>query len=226
MRELADVIYRLADLEQRFSRSVRYGTVDQVRHRSGQVEVRARIGLDSDGEPLLSPWVPWAQAAGALRVHTPPTAGQQVRLIAPEGEARQATAEPFTHSDANPTPSDQLDRNVLTFGGWRIEWRETGIEISKGETKFTVSEGLIKAEIGDDVVLEVHNDKIVGRVDQSRLDVTAQQLRLKRADNRLFVNADNVAMRTGGSWLYVPASGAPLANAPVEVGPPPAEIMS
>lgn len=157
MREIGELIRRVSDLEHRVSRQIRYGTVQEVRHRDGQIEVRARIGLDTEGNHLLSPWVPWAQTAGALKVHTPPTSGQQVRLMAPDGEARQAVAEPFTWSDDNPTPSDQLDRNVLTFGGWRIEWKEGGIEVGKGGTKLTIAEGSFKFE-ADGVTHEITSD--------------------------------------------------------------------
>ena len=65
---------------------------------------------------FLSPWVPYAQFSGALRVHTPPTVGQQFTAMSPTGDFQQAVAVPLTHSTANPSPSTAAEQNVLSFG--------------------------------------------------------------------------------------------------------------
>lgn len=120
MRELVEAVARLAELERRVAGMVRHGTVEQVDPAKGRV--RLRLG-ETNGKPFLGPWVPYAQVAGALKVHTPPSVGQQMTLLSPTGDPRQAVALPMTWSNQNASPSQKGDEHVLTFGSCRIELR-------------------------------------------------------------------------------------------------------
>lgn len=119
--ELVELVARVSDLERRVSGMIRHGKVDQVDTK--KQELRLDLGKDVDGKKFLSPWISYAQMAGALKVHTPPSVGQQYTSISPTGEWQQAVAIPFTWSDQNKSPSDKQDENVLTFGNVRIELR-------------------------------------------------------------------------------------------------------
>jgi len=112
--ELVEMAGRIADLERRMSGMLRHGTVEEVDTKK-QI-VRLKHGNDVDGNPFLSPWIPYAQHAGALKVHTPPSKGQQYTIQAPNGDWQQAVAVPMTWSDQNKSPSEKDDENVLTFG--------------------------------------------------------------------------------------------------------------
>ena len=121
MREVAELAARIAELERRFSGIMRHGTVEEIdtaRHR-----VRLNFGNDVDGRPFLSPWVPYAQIAGALKVHTPPSKGQQFTALSPNGDWQQAVALPMTWSNQNASPSTAGTEHVLTFGGVRLTIR-------------------------------------------------------------------------------------------------------
>lgn len=120
MREIVEIVSRLAELERRVATMVRHGTVEAVDPEKQRV--RLRIG-GTDEKPFLGPWVPYAQIAGALKVHTPPSTGQQMTLLSPTGDPRQAIALPMTWSNQNASPSDKGDEHVLTFGDCRIELR-------------------------------------------------------------------------------------------------------
>ncbi len=140
MRELAALERRVLELERRLANGVREGTVDQVD--PSRKRVRLRLG-GPDEQPFLSPWVPYSQTAGALKIHTPPSVGQQMTLISPAGDLRRGQAFPFTWSDAEPSPSDDGDRHVLTFGDLRAEITPDGLRIQLGESEIQVQRQLV-----------------------------------------------------------------------------------
>lgn len=146
MRELVELASRVADLERRFSGVVRHGTVHEVDPEK-QI-VRLKFGEDQDGKPFLSPWVPYAQIAGALKVHTPPSVGQQMSTVAPSGEWQQAVALPMHWSDSNKSPSSKGDENVLTYGNVRATIKDSLVEVVVGGCTFEVTDGHVKVKVG------------------------------------------------------------------------------
>ena len=118
MKELADLIARVADLERRVAGQFRHGTVHEVD--AAKQRCRLKLGEDANGVPFLGPWVPYAQQAGDLKAHVPVSVGQQMTLMSPTGDFRQGIAVPFTFSESNPSPSDQADEIVATYGDVRI----------------------------------------------------------------------------------------------------------
>ena len=156
MREIAELAARIAELERRFSGMMRHGTVaeiDPTRHR-----VRLNFGNDIDGKPFLSPWVPYAQIAGALKVHTPPSKGQQFTALSPSGDWQQAIALPMTWSDQNAAPSTAVNEHVLTFGDVRLTIRDQLLEARVGAVTLKVTPAGV-AITGGKVT---HEDKNIG----------------------------------------------------------------
>ncbi|TIL50367.1 MAG: hypothetical protein E5Y89_31620, partial [Mesorhizobium sp.] len=61
---------------------------------------------------------PWGEIAGNEKSWRPPTQGQQMMLVAPHGDMRQAVALPMTYSDQNAAPSSDPGTRILSkFGG-------------------------------------------------------------------------------------------------------------
>ena len=126
-RELASLRRRIADLERRQENSARHGAVTDVD--AEKQLVRLAIGKGPDGTVQKSAWIPYGQFAGALKVHTPPTVGQNMSMFAPGGSIEQAVALPFTWNDDNESPSDKEDENVITYGDVRLTLKEDHIRI-------------------------------------------------------------------------------------------------
>lgn len=124
---VVELAARVAEMDRRLSQLVRHGTVEQVD--AAKARVRLRIGEGDDG-PLLSPWVPYGQIAGALKLHSPPSVGQQMTLCSPSGDVRQAVAMPMTWSNQNSSPSTAGDQHVLTFGGFTITLKGDELHVS------------------------------------------------------------------------------------------------
>lgn len=142
---------RLAEVERRLHNSGQQGTVSQVDAAKGLM--RLKIG-ESEGKDVLSPWVPYAQVAGALKVHSPPSVGQQMLLVAPSGDLDQAVGMPMTWSDNNQSPSQDGAAHVATLGNMRVEFRS-------GEIKVTIPKLVIEAG-GGTVTLESGTAKFAG----------------------------------------------------------------
>lgn len=155
MREVAEIVARLAELERRVFGMMRHGTVAQVDAGKGLVRIKAGEGPDGD---FLGPWVPYAQTAGGLKVHTPPTVGQQMTMMAPGGDWRQGVAIPFTWSDNEAAPSGAADENVLTYGDATIRLKGGSLEVVFGSVTFKVSNGGVDITGGH----VRHNGKSIG----------------------------------------------------------------
>lgn len=156
MREIVEIIARIAETERRLAGMVRHGTVEEID--TGNHRVRLKFGEGTDGGVFLSPWVPYTQFAGALKIYSPPSIGQQFTMLSPAGDWRQAIALPMTWSDQNASPSNSGDENVLTFGDVRVTVREKLVEVQLGGVTLKVTpDGL--ALVGGQVT---HDGKNIG----------------------------------------------------------------
>lgn len=114
--ELAALHRRISELERRLENSARQGKVAEVDPEKGLA--RLEVGVDG-GKPQLGPWVRYAQMAGALKVHTPPTVGQTYMQVAPGGDFEQAVLLPLGWSESNKSPGKTADP-VGTYGALKF----------------------------------------------------------------------------------------------------------
>ena len=128
--ELARLVKRVAELERRLENTVREGPVAEVDPVKGLV--RLKVGKGTDGTDQLSPWTPYAQQAGKLKIHTPPTVGQNMMMISAGGEFGQGFAIPVTWNKGNPSPSESGEENVLSYGDVTIVVKEDSVTASIG----------------------------------------------------------------------------------------------
>ncbi|MFA8386871.1 MAG: phage baseplate assembly protein V [Pelagibaca sp.] len=147
VRELVELVSRVAELERRFAGVMRHGTVAEVDPE--RQRVRLDMGPAHGGEGrFLSPWVPYAQFSGALRVHTPPTVGQQLTAMSPSGDFQQAVALPLTHHTGNPSPSVAGDENVVTYGNVRMTLADDLVRVDVGGTLFELTSAKVTLSTG------------------------------------------------------------------------------
>ena len=110
---MAELIFRVAELERQIKNIVRPAVVSEV----DAAEARARVEFGkADGEPVLSGWLPWlAPAAGGRRVWRAPSVGEQVLVFAPGGELFPAAILPGIFYDDFPAPEARVDREVTVW---------------------------------------------------------------------------------------------------------------
>lgn len=145
IEQLLNLFQRVSDLERRLARMVRHGPVDEVNASEGWV--RLNLGEGDEGS-LLSPKIPYAQMAGDLKVHSPPSKGQNMTILSAAGDMRQAIALPMTWSDQNASPSDKGDENVLTYGSVRIEIKAEQVKLTIGGFSVMITDDDMTISIG------------------------------------------------------------------------------
>lgn len=104
---------------------------------------RQEIGIDENGKPIKGAWIPYGQTAGALKVHSPPSVGQQMIQIAPDGDFDQAFGLPLTFSKDNESPSKKGDEDVATRGQAKDTTRGDQRRIEVGGSSIDAKDGSI-----------------------------------------------------------------------------------
>lgn len=132
MNVLVQMAGRIAELERKMAASHRQGLVSSVDAANGLV----RLDL---GDGMLSPWLPYVQTAGALKVHSPPSVGQMMAMIAPSGETSQGFATALSFGAGNAPPSTAPDQHVVTFGAVRLDLDADGVTVTVGGVSLRVS---------------------------------------------------------------------------------------
>ena len=148
---LADIRGEHAALEARMERVFRKGKVTDV-DAKGQL-YRQEIGTDDDGQPVKSPWVPYAQVAGARKIHSPPSVGQQMLLVSPDGDHEQGHGIPLTFSTKQPSPSQDPDTDSDTrgkcFDSQSTKDGKDARTFGVGKASIALTDGQIVLKVGD-----------------------------------------------------------------------------
>lgn len=115
----------------------REGVVKEVDYQSGTVIISAH-GIDS-------PPIPWSEQAGDINEWTPPSVGQRVVLVSPDGELAKSFMIKGGFTDDTPQPHNKGAEKRVVIGGATITHTAEGLFIEvKGTTfKFT-AEGFVQ----------------------------------------------------------------------------------
>jgi phage baseplate assembly protein gpV len=118
---------------------------------------RLAIGKTAKGEQVKSPWLPYKQTAGAVKLHNPPSVGQVMTIRSETGDIEQGVVEPFYWNEDNTAPSTDGDKHVLTFG-------DVTVTLGGGALTFVV-DGVTVVISGDGVTING------GRVEHDGLNI-------------------------------------------------------
>jgi phage baseplate assembly protein gpV len=105
------VLREIADLKRRVANVVRLGSVHEVKSGGNERKMRVNMGNDPDGKPILSPWLHSAGGDGKSHAREEKlfSKGQNVLLISPDGDFRQAHVFAGAENDAHPRPDHASD---------------------------------------------------------------------------------------------------------------------
>lgn len=151
---LRDVADRLQEQNRRLAGVEMRGKVKEVD--AGKALCRIVIGK-TDGAEVLSPWVPYKQTAGAVKLHNPPSIGQVMVVRSETGDIEQGLAEPYRWNDDNASPSDDPEEHLLTFGGVTLSMKSGSLVLSVDGTQFSFS-GAGLSQTGGSIR---HNDIVI-----------------------------------------------------------------
>lgn len=107
--DLQTLLFEVADLKRRMGHMMRVGTVHEVKSSGKEQKVRVVIGKDGQGKDMLSPWLFTGNARGNAREEHRYKKGQNVMLLAPDGDLRQASVTQYAENDAFPRPAHAAD---------------------------------------------------------------------------------------------------------------------
>lgn len=134
IQTLISLVQDVSELKRRTAASNWRGKVKEVDAAKGVA--RLVMGQDEDGNDVLSPWLPYAQTAGALKIHSPPSVGQQMEVSTSGGDMEQGTLRPLHWSNENTSPSAKGDEHVATLGAFKAEVRGQELVITVPKIKF------------------------------------------------------------------------------------------
>lgn len=125
MSRLARIISRgmarQADAARRQSNLVREGKVIAVDPGKGLV----KVDLGDEENPLPTPWIKWSERAGARKTWNPPSVGEIMAVLSPDGEiSTRSRAMPGGFAGANGAPSADGDAMAGSLGA--VSWVVTG----------------------------------------------------------------------------------------------------
>lgn len=143
----------LPDLERRTANQIRYGTVLAVDHDQARVRVKS-------GE-IESAWLPWStgRASAAKRRWDPPEVGEQVVMLAPTGDLRQAVVLTGVFKQSAGAPSASPDKDTTVYGdGTVVEYDRSSHTLlaDLGGSKIKADRTKIELTVGG-VVLTISN---------------------------------------------------------------------
>lgn len=135
----------LPDLERRTANQIRYGTVLAVDHAQARVRIKS-------GE-IETTWLPWSagRASGAKRRWDPPEVGEQVVLLAPTGDLRQAVVLTGVFQQSAAAPSSSADKDATAYGdGTVVEYDRAShtllADLGTAKIRATRSEVLLQVD--------------------------------------------------------------------------------
>lgn len=143
----------LPDMERRLANSIRLGAIMAVDLAKRRVRVKS-------GE-IETTWLAWpaGRAGTGKRRWDPPEVGEQVVMLSPSGDMRQAVVLPGVYQDAHDAPSSSGDKDHVTYGDGTV------IEYDRG------SHTLV-ADLGASKILADRN-KIELTIGSTKLTLTA-----------------------------------------------------
>ncbi|XWN29958.1 MAG: phage baseplate assembly protein V [Devosia sp.] len=159
--DISAVKQRFRELEQQVewltnlvANLVREGVVtDKVDYDKGLAEVK----MDGFEEGLVSVMAPWAQRAGGVKDWDPPSSGERVLMLSPNGNPKRGIIIPGGWSNKNPAPDNQGgNRTIVVTGDVNIK-AGGSINLEAGDA-LNIKAPLVSIE-GDRIQ---HNEKNIG----------------------------------------------------------------
>lgn len=99
--QIADLYYRIAEVERRARNRKRKGTVAEVGTGENAGKYRAQLS-DQNGKPFLTGWLKTRQlGAGGVKIDVMLTQGEQVDIISESGDLTDAQIDFSTYSESN-----------------------------------------------------------------------------------------------------------------------------
>lgn len=133
------LLHEVGRLRQREGMNTRVGWIDDIATGSGgAMKVRAVVGYRPDGTPVKGPWLYFKGQKGTDRERRAPVKGQNVQLVAPNGDYQQAWLQTGPEA-AHAPPPDHAETHGT--GAYTFQNGDTYKTAKAGLQEHWVSEG-------------------------------------------------------------------------------------
>ena len=151
-----EYLFAQAEAEREMCSLLRLGTVLEVDH----AEALARMEVDG----LETDWLPWAVArAGAVRIGSAPSEGEQRLIFAPFGDLAQGIIGPAVYQEDFDNPAAAGVHIVIFPDGSRVEYDENATELRVDVGAGSVSINCATATVAaDTVTIDATQTQITG----------------------------------------------------------------
>jgi phage baseplate assembly protein gpV len=137
------LVEAIIELRQEVAELKRQGARDQIGTvvaRDPEKGYRVQVGLDDDGSPKLTAWLPHPDRGGEFTTWRPLSIGQTVMVKTPHGDPRKAVIEPCGFNGQYLAPADSFDEVVIgNIGDARITMKKDRIELRVGDNTLVLT---------------------------------------------------------------------------------------
>jgi phage baseplate assembly protein gpV len=184
--EILELLTRVAELERKLDSMFRHGPVHERKKIEKRWFVRLKVG-GTDQQPF-SPWIPYSSPNGGpagLNVHRVPAKGEQLTMLSPAGDFRQAVATSLFWSDDHPPSSEDEDAVTITHPKFKLDLKDGTLKIETSENVDIKSNQTIKLDAGQTITF---------KVGESEIEIKGDAINIKAEDvivlKRVFVGMD------------------------------------
>ena len=137
--QVAELFYRLAELERRGQNAKRTGKVVEADYEKGLYRIELKKE-GSTGEPYLSPWLKMKElGAGKIKVYCPLSIGEQVSIKSESGDLADAEIEGSLNWKDEPRPHNKGGEFVLQIDQTRLLVTDGLFRVEAGKVEFEKS---------------------------------------------------------------------------------------
>lgn len=130
MEDVQRLIHAIAEMQKQMANIVRVGTVHEVKSGGKERKMRVKLGDGEDGKPILGPWLHSASDRGSHAEEEQYKKGQNVVMISPNGDHRQAHILPAAENNQRGRPDHATDdAHTYQFEKLRIKKTKDAYDI-------------------------------------------------------------------------------------------------
>lgn len=149
---MSELVKILTEMRQEIAELKRQAARDQIGTITDRDPVkgyRVQVGIDDDGRPKKTAWLPHPDRGGEFTTWRPLSVGQTVMVKTPHGDPRKAVIEPCGFNGQFVAPATSFDEVVIgDIGQSRITMKKDRIELRVGENTLVLTEDDLKLLAG------------------------------------------------------------------------------
>jgi phage baseplate assembly protein V len=175
------------DMERRLANMIRYGKIIEIDHDTKKVRIKS-------GE-IETDWIRWSagRSNSRKRQWDPPTIGEQVTMLAPTGDLRQAHVIPGMYQSDYDAPSASPNKDHATYSDGAV-------------IEYDVADHRLTANLQSDTSIIADRTSIKATRGNGSVEVANAAITAAVGGNSIVINTSSITLTVGGTTLTLTAS--------------------